>query len=101
MPTAYWLAFRIAASDDGEGRYRSVLAAVHDMAAGEVWSELGSFLVFQSEQNLEQVAGRLKAALDPALDIALVGQPNFRLATALGAIENQSLFELMPGTKRI
>lgn len=101
MITPYWVAFRISETGNGAERYRAVVSAVHNLAAGDVWSELGTFVVFQSEANLKTVACRIEDAFDPNLDAALVGKPNFRQATAVGAVKEHSLFGVLPGTKML
>lgn len=101
MAHAYWVAFRIAAVGDGKERFRRVFAAVHDLAAGTVWCEMGTFVVFRSDASLKKIASEVEAALDPATDTAMVGKPDFRRAITVGLIQNDGLFELLPGTRSL
>lgn len=101
MTTPYWVAFRISDRGNGAERYRAVISAVHKLAADRVWSELGTFLIFESEASLKSVACQIEEAFDPTLDAALVGMPNFRRATALGAVKERTLFDVLPGTRML
>lgn len=95
----YWLTFRIADDANYAKRYAAVVDAVHDMAR-TWWVESTSFFVFLSALDIDSVATTVKRAMNPAKDLALLGMPEFMDARAIGAIQDQDLFKLLPFTKK-
>ena len=64
------------------------------------WTESVNFLMFHSEQHIDEIAREVAAAFDPSTDLALLSTLNGAQARAIGAIEDPLLFELMPNALR-
>lgn len=97
----YWLTFRIADQGDYSGRYDALHHAVFEAAkGGKWWTESTSFYVFESPLNAQEVAAKIRGAINPQTDLALLGMPEFKVAKAIGAVEDEDLFNLIPFAKR-
>ena len=95
----YWLSFRLADGPTYPARYDAFVDAVEQMKS-MWWVETSAFFVFETTLDINAVAARAKAAIDPARDIALIGMPEFKNARIIGAFKDQDIFKLMPFTKK-
>jgi len=64
------------------------------------WTESTAFIVFESDSSIDAVASAVKKAINEAVDIALIGMPDYKSARAIGAIQDGDIFKLMPFTKK-
>jgi hypothetical protein len=96
----YWLTFRIAEDPDYAKRYERFVNAIEKITL-KWWVEPTSFLLFESEHNIAQVAEAAKAAFNPRTDMALIGMPDFKSARLIGASTDHDIFDLMPFTKKV
>lgn len=94
----YWMTFRIANDANYEKRYAAVTTAINSIAS-KWWVEPTSFLLFESEKNIDGVVGAVKPKMG-SNDLALIGMPDFKTARVIGKVEDQDLFVLMPFTKK-
>jgi hypothetical protein len=100
MAETYWLTFRLADDATYSTRLDKLTKAVQDVTAGTWWVEPTSFLLFQSASDIDAVAAIVKAAINPAKDIVLIGMPDYKSARIIGASTDPDLFKLMPFTKK-
>ena len=96
----YWLTFRIEHNSGYNARYQALQEAVKALATMPWWVESTSFIVFQSTLGIDAVAARLKAAIDPRLDMALVWMSEFKSARVIGNVTDADLFKLIPYVQR-
>lgn len=97
----FWLTFRIKKDAGYEQRYEALKTAVNAVKEGtRWWAEPTSFILFKSQFTIDQVAARIKGALNTASDMALIGMPEVKDARVVGKLEDEDLFEFMPFTKR-
>lgn len=96
----YWLTFRLSEDSDYAARYERLVEAVREISEGW-WVESTSFILFDSDQDIDDLAAIVKANLKPAVDLALVGVRDYKAARAIGAITDDDLYVLMPFTKKI
>ncbi|WP_340646009.1 hypothetical protein [Phenylobacterium sp.] len=99
MSNLYWLTFRIAQVGNHTARYDGLTGAVGSIATMPWWVEPTSFILFQAQQNIDEVAAIISGEIDVSTDLALLGMPLFKSARAIGAITDQDLFKMMPFTK--
>jgi len=97
--SAYWMTFRLENDPQYAQRYDSLVETVRDMAQ-RWWIESTSFLLFETALSIDEVAAKVKSALDTAKDLALIGMPDYKSARVVGASQDGDLFTLMPFTKR-
>jgi hypothetical protein len=95
----YLLTFRLNEDSDYAARYDRLVEAVRETSKGW-WVESTSFILFDSDQNIDDLAATVKANLKPAVDLALVGMRDYKSARAIGAITDDDLYVLMPFTKK-
>ena len=100
MAETYWITFCIADSGAEDRRYQALLATVRRATSSIWWTESVNFLMFHSEQHIDEIAREVAAAFDPSTDLALLSTLNGAQARAIGAIEDPLLFELMPNALR-
>jgi hypothetical protein len=93
------MTFRIADDQQYAQRYDNLVEAVRTIAS-EWWTESTSFLLFESALSIDDVAAKVKDAINPAKDLALIGMPDYKSARAVGAVKDGDLFKLMPFTKK-
>ena len=97
--STYWLTFRIHENSGYSSRYDALMDSLRSHATSW-WLESTSFVLFSTANNIDQVASSVKAALDPSIDLALIGMPDFKSARVIGASTDPDLFKLMPFTKK-
>ena len=97
--SAYWLTFRLADDPDYAERYDRLIEVVRQITQ-RWWVESTSFVLFESALSIDEVATKIKGALNTAKDLALIGMPDFKSARLVGASQDAALFNLMPFTKR-
>ncbi len=97
----FWVTFRIKKDSTYDQRYEALKAAVEAVKEGtRWWIEPTSFFLFKSQHTIDQVAARVKSALNTSSDMALIGMPEFKDARVVGKLEDEDLFQFMPFTKR-
>jgi hypothetical protein len=92
----YWITFRIEADSNYEARYDALHKAI-DKACSAWWLEPTSFYLIQSDLKIDQLAATIKAAINPRVDMALIGMPDYKSARVVGKVEYlDSLKALLP-----
>ena len=100
MARTYWISFSISQSGARDRRYQALLAAVRGATSDIWWTESTDFLMFHSDQGIYQIAGEVAASIDAATDLALLSTLDGAEALAIGAVEDPTLFVLMPEAMR-
>jgi hypothetical protein len=100
MADNYWITYTIAHQGNADKRYQALLAAVHRMTDVLWWTEMSHFILFQSERGIEEIAGEVAHALNPAVDIAVISRQDVDEAMVIGPISDALFFELMPYARR-
>jgi hypothetical protein len=95
----YWLTFRLEMNATYSNRHQALMDAVERISTGW-WTEPTSFLVFESDQSIDGVAGTAKSAINPAIDLVLIGMPDYKSARVIGTVTDPDLFKLVPFTKK-
>lgn len=96
----YWITFRIREDAEFDRRYARLRNSI-GMIAGRWWTEPRSFFLFESEVDIDKVAGRVDGAIDPTTDVALIGMADREMARGVGFVENNDLYRLMPFALRV
>ena len=96
----FWMTHRLEDDANYAQRYDNLVEAVRKIST-KWWVEPTSFLLFSSERDIDGVAAVVKTAINPRVDMALIGMPDFKSARVVGASADQDLFELMPFTKKV
>lgn len=96
---SYWVTFRLERTSTYGIRHEALTQAVAGLGP-RWWTEPTSFILFESVASIDEVAEVVKDAIDPAIDMALVGMPDYKSARVIGHLEDNDLFELMPFTKK-
>lgn len=97
----YWINFRLGEGGEQAAR-RDALDSVLSKLAGPQdarWTVTDGFLLLQSVYPLGTVATRIKAAIDPAADMAVIGMLGFDKGWVLGEVEDPRIFDMAPGMK--
>ncbi|MBI4923487.1 MAG: hypothetical protein HY834_17245 [Devosia nanyangense] len=95
----FWITFRIANDAGYSDRYDALNAAI-DRSCDGWWVEPTSFYLVNSSLDIDALATRLKAAINPRVDLVLVGMPDFKSARVVGKTDYlDSLRALMPFVK--
>ncbi|MBA2125509.1 hypothetical protein DLM45_04620 [Hyphomicrobium methylovorum] len=100
MADVYWLTFRIHHDADYEHRYNRLVDLIQSLTT-KWWAEPTAFIVFRCDLDIDTLAGRVKAKIDPSKDLALVGMPDYKSARLIGASSDKDIFELMPFVKKV
>jgi hypothetical protein len=97
----YWLTFRIHDNAGSEAR-RDALYDTISKLTPEWWIEPTSFIVFESDSGIDTIAARAKSAIDPRVDLVLIGMPDFKSALLVGKSGYfETLLQLVPFVKRV
>lgn len=100
----FWLSFRIEYKDVGGKSYEDRYTALTDALAavrGNFWEETSSFMIFESDLPIAQIAARAKAAIAPTHDLFVIRELDKQSAIGCGCINDQDLFVLMPYAKKL
>jgi hypothetical protein len=97
----YWITFRIKEVVIGgreySARYDALVEAVRAVCGDHWWYEPTSFWLISSTATREQIAARIRAAIAPAHDLALLGSMEHTGATVIGSVkELATLRALVP-----
>lgn len=95
----YWLTFRLETDATYNDRYDKLIEAV-DILSTRWWVEPSSFLLFESGNKIDEIARAVKTAITPSKDLVLIGMPEIKSARVIGKVTDQTLFDLMPFTKK-
>lgn len=96
----YWLSFRIKDDATYSERYNALVETVR-VNSSKWWLETSSFFVFNSSDGIDDLATAVKYAIDEAIDIVLIGMPDFKSARLIGANKDQDIFALIPFVKAV
>jgi hypothetical protein len=87
--TTYWITFHIKDQKTTKGsygdRYAALINALQEINDGW-WAQPTSFILFGSEQPRANIIARLKKALDTSVDVAVIGEPHFKVFDVVGAV---------------
>lgn len=95
----YWLTFRLKDDRDYARRYDELTEGVRRISS-RWWPEATSFLLFDSDQTIDDVADHVRDLIDERGDLVLIGMSEFKSARVLGPVRDADLFALMPFTKK-
>lgn len=95
----FWISFRISERGNYQERYNGLIEAI-EQASIRHWAETTSFVLIESSYTIDKLASTLKAPINTAHDLVLIGNPNVKQARVIGTVEDDDLFDLMPFTKR-
>lgn len=92
----YWMTYRLA--DDGHfvARSQQLTALINSLSEGARWAEPHTFLIFKCKLAIDDLATRLKPALEHRDDVLLLGMTEFKEARVVGCPRQASLYALMP-----
>jgi D-aminopeptidase len=97
----YWLTFRFHDNATSDERRDELYEAISQLAT-KWWIEPTSFLVFDSGHGIDSIAAKVKAAINPSIDLVLIGMPEVKSCRLIGkSDEYQTLVELVPFVKRV
>ena len=100
MADSYWISFHISETGNSDRRYQTLIGEIRALTVDAWWTESVNFLLFNSDHAIDEIAARVHAAFDPALDLALLVRTDPEEARAIGAVTDGLLFELMPSARR-
>lgn len=92
---AYWLTFRIADEGDDNKRRSDLYDAIEAISASW-WLEPTSFVLFDSNFDIDQIAQHVAVAIDAEIDLILLRSLNSQNARVIGSWSDTTLAELMP-----
>jgi hypothetical protein len=100
MAQTYWLTFRIH-DDAGYDDRRESLYKEIDTISDVWWVEPTSFVLFRSDQSMAQVCGVVSRAINPNVDLVVVGMPEYKSMRTIGELKNyDALAILVPFVKQ-
>jgi hypothetical protein len=98
----YWVTFRIENQTIGgrtyDERYRGFQEAVRQRTT-HWWLPPTSFIVFDSESDIDTLCRYLQAPLSRAHDVFLIGMPDYKSARIFGVNSDRDIYKLMPFLK--
>lgn len=97
--SVYWITFRLEQNTTYDDRYKALIDTVDKMKS-MWWGETSSFILFEAEKTIDEVAAAIKKAINASTDIVLIGMSDYKSARVIGPIKDQDLFKLMPFTKK-
>ena len=97
--SVYWISFRINDDASYRQRYQNLMDAIQAIST-KWWLEPTSFVLFESDRDIDGVAAMTKTAINPRIDTALIGMPDYKSARLVGVSTDQDIFFLMPFTKK-
>jgi hypothetical protein len=96
----FWVTFRIKEVGDYGQRYEALKQAIIAVKAdAKWWVEPTSFFLFRSQFNIDQIAARIKGALDLKVDLVLISTTEAQAARVVGKLEDPDLYVFMPYAK--
>jgi hypothetical protein len=104
MARIYWLAYRIA--DHGPyratwpGRYQALESAVAFVTDTVLWKETPSFILFDSEETLDEIRSHIGKAIDASVDLAVLCDPEAKTGSIIGTAQDDDIFTLLPFMKK-
>src|SRR5436305_14536610 len=99
----YWVTFRI--EDHGSTkptyaeRYDSFIAAIKELKTNW-WVEPTSFIMFESDKSLDDIATAIKKPLLPTHDMFLLRQGDHQGGRVFGKVNDLNIFKFMPYLKK-
>lgn len=96
----FWISFRIADTNTYNDRYEALIETIRSVAS-KWWLEPSSFIVFSSSQKIDNIAASLKEAIDPEIDLAILGMPDYKSVRLVGLTEDPDIFKLIPFAKKV
>lgn len=94
-----WISFRIANKSVNGRSYDDRLTAVKDVvltSGSQYWDVTTSFYAVETPSGVNQIAAKIKAAIEPSADVALIRAMDTKTAYIVGANNDDDIFELMP-----
>jgi hypothetical protein len=98
----YWLTFRVAENLGGNARRLALYEAVRQLVVRDSrwWKDPTSFILFQSEYSIDDIAENVKETIDVHEDIVLIRDAERRSARVMGQFD-RDLFGLMDYMREI
>lgn len=96
--STYWVSFRIKAGSGYQQRYDNAVEAIR-LKATKWWLEPTSFIVFNSEYSIDQIAAAVKAEINTSTDLVIIGMTEFKSARLIGHNEDPDIYDLIPFIK--
>lgn len=91
----YWLTFRIH-QDAGATTRRDKLEGLIGSSTPKWWREPTSFILFESERDIDSLARSIKAQIDPKVDLVLIGMPFVKAARIIGRNDDPDIHAMIP-----
>ena len=81
---------------------RNALYGIVDEMSSQWWLEPTSFMLFESENDIDALAGACKAAIAPSVDLVLIRKLDAGTARVMGKIDDPTtLAQMMPYVSRV
>lgn len=97
-----WISFRIAdvtvAGKSYDDRLNALIEALQGVGT-QWWDQTTSFIVVETANTVGDVAGRIKAALAPSVDLALIRAMDSKDARIIGNNADDDIYVIMPYLK--
>ena len=100
--SAFWITFCIADARVGSRDYRERYCALVDTLRADSlfwWDEPTSYVAFESNFTIQEIAKRCKSAIAPTHDLFLIREMDKQAALICGKNSNQDIYKLMPYLK--
>lgn len=94
----YWISFRVGHEDDYQARYTSLVDGLKSISL-KYWEETTSFLVIETDQDIDSIASIANDAVDRTTDLVLVRAMDSKNARLIGIEGDDDIFKLMPYLK--
>jgi hypothetical protein len=95
----YWVTFRLKDDATYSDRYDK-LSKVIDQLCDGWWVEPTSFFLFECDDTIDTIAGKVKAAINTRTDVVLISMPHVKAARIVGTPDyGDTLRSLLPFAK--
>lgn len=100
MADIYWITFRLEADTTHSKRHDALVEAIRLLTAKTWWTEPTSFIAFASEYDLDTITAKVKDAIDPKTDMALIRSGDVKSGRLIGLCQDADIMVLMPYVKK-
>lgn len=106
MSTSYWLSFRLHDSDEWRATYQTRVDDLYDEIkkscgnGSNWWISTTSFIVFQSNEDINTIASRVKRVIAESVDLVVVGMNDKKGGRVVGHCLDKDIFALIPDMKK-
>lgn len=82
-----WVSFRFPSTKQGDARREAFVDRVHEIGT-DVWDETTSYLVFDCDAMVSEIAADLKTFVNADRDVVLVGVVGTNTVLSIGMLED-------------